>query len=267
MNGPNEITTKFRQYYKDMHAIWEDYFFQDHYLKELHTLIKNDSIPILKFQSLFGNNEHPYLKKFSYGVIDRLTKKSLFYKTLLAIVSTTENFLQAITYRLYLDFQYKLQTTIEGQERNQKLLNIILESETKEIIVSKISEEKIRGVFYGNAADFFAKDKANIGFGSYISNTYKLALIKYSEIIARRNLYAHSDGRVDRKYLKETENSPFTLGQKAIIDKTYVKESIQILVGLTTIVTQQALKVNYKATLGMKDLRHLINFEKHYKGK
>jgi len=39
-----------------------------------------------------------------------------------------------------------------------------------------------------------------------------------NEVIARRNVYAHNDGRVDRKYLREVRSSTLKLGEIARVD-------------------------------------------------
>ncbi len=176
--------------------------------------------------------------------------------------------MQALTYRLYRDFPYKLETKDETPDQQSKILKTIINSVDREEIIERLSEEKIRSIFYGKPVDFFKTDKARVGVGNYIKSTYNLALTKFEEIVARRNIYTHNQGKVDRKYLREVTGTTLKLGDKLTITKNYLKDSIKVLLGLTVVTTQLALKNNYNATkISEKLKKQLSIFDKEYKGK
>jgi hypothetical protein len=87
MHGPRGINTGLTANFIEMYDIWEDYFFLEYYLPQLHLSIKANNIPLLKYESLFTETTQAYRKEFSYGVIPRIANKSLGYKTLLSMVS------------------------------------------------------------------------------------------------------------------------------------------------------------------------------------
>ncbi len=266
--GIAEIVKRYNNYYSEISELWEDFLFVEYYYPQLHRLIKKESIPLMQFESVRTTYKAPFKKDFIYGVIDRGIKKGNPIRTLLQAVLITEDFLQKITYRIYRDFPYKLSSNEETSEQQLKLLKIITESSDKDEMISIIAEEKIRGIFYGKPSDFFTKDKARIGIDKNLKTYYKSAIQHYEEIIARRNVLAHNNGRVDRKYLRETTNSPYKLGDTIVLEKGYLKKSIQILFGLTTVATKQALESSYSSIHMNKKIEEDISrFEKKWKNK
>lgn len=264
--GISEIAKRYKAYNKAMMDIWEDYNFLDHYLPQIHSDIKEGGVPTFKRRHLYNNSETDYEKKDLYGVIDHLRKKITPQRALLESVAITEHFLQDVTFRVYRDHDYKLQTSIETPEQSQKLLNVILKSSDKDEMIYKIAEEKIRGIFYGNPVDFFSKDKARIGIEDHFKNNYQNTLKLYAEIIARRNIYAHNNGKVDRKYLREVKGTSLNLGQVAIIDREYVKDTIIILRGLSVVTTKLVIENTYNAPNTNKAIeRRSKTFELLYK--
>lgn len=268
--GVSEIIKRYKSYSAEIHEVFEDFLFANHYYPILHEKIKNDEISLMRFESALSTYKAPFKKKFIYGVIDRTTKKTAPIRSFLSAVSLTENYFQNITYRIYRDCPYKLQTSIESEEQQSKLVKVIIDSIDRDEIISRIAEEKIRSIFYGNPVDFFKKDKARIGIDRELNTYYKKALEKYAEIIARRNIFIHNEGAVDSKYLREVKGSTFSKGDKPTIDKNYLKESIQILHGLATIVTDQAVSDNYPRfdkSVNDKLTRYFNRFEKNWKNK
>ena len=78
----------------------------------------------------------------------------------------------------------------------------------------------------------------------------------------------HNEGKVDRKYLREVSGAAFKLGEKPVITKDYLRDSIRVLLGLSAITTQLALKNNYDASAISRKFRAKIYlFDKEYKGK
>jgi len=267
--GISEIVKKYKAYCADIFEAFEDYTFQEFYLPEIHKQLKKETIPLMDFESVYPSNNTPFRKKLVYGVIDRQRRKIIARQTLLTAVSVTEDFLQKVAFRVYRDYEYKLETSMETPEQQSKLLKIIINSSDKTEIIGRIAEEKIRGIFYGNPVDFFEKDKARIGLNTYFKDNYPLALEEYKEVIAMRNILTHNNGKVDRKYIREVNNSTFSLGDTVTISKTYLKDSIFLLHGLSTIVVEQVIKNNYGA-IKLKEQytnSYIRAFDKKYKGK
>jgi len=266
--GIAEIVKKYKAYCADIFEAYEDFTFQEFYLPEIHKQLKKATIPLMDLESVYSNSKSPFKKDWVYGVINRQQRKVIGTRALLTAVSVTEDFLQKVTFRVYRDFEGKLETSMETPEQQSKLLKIIIDSNDKTEIIGRIAEEKIRGIFYGNPADFFVKDKAKIGLNNHFKDNYNLALEEYKEVIARRNVLTHNNGKVDRKYLREVKNAIFSLDDKVTVSKTYLKDSIFLLHGLSTIVVEQVIKNNYSATK-LKDQydRYIRAFDKKYKGK
>jgi len=265
--GVSEIVKKFKQYDSNIHGVYEDFLFIEHYYPILHKLIKKEEISLMQFESAYSDYKTPFKKDNVFGVIDRMTKKSNPIRSFIEVVTLTENFLQHITYRVYRDFPFKLQTKMEADTQQQKLLNLIISSIDREEMINKIAEEKIRGIFYGNPVDFFEKDKAKIGIGTYIKENYKKALDEYAEFIARRNLLIHNNGRVDNKYKREIKSTTYDIGDRPLIDKEYIRNSIKVLRTLSLIATKLVLEKTYVSSTRPKFEDYIKKFDKEYKNK
>ena len=170
--GISEVINKYKAYSADIFEIFEDYTFQEFYLPEIHKQLKKNTIPLMDFEAIYSNFKAPFKKQFIYGVINRQQKKIIGGQALLSAVSATEDFLQKVTFRVYRDFEGKLETSMETPEQQSKLLKIIINSNDKTEIIGRIAEEKIRGIFYGNPIDFFEKDKAKIGLNNYFKDNF-----------------------------------------------------------------------------------------------
>jgi hypothetical protein len=266
--GISEVVKKYKSYCAEIFETFEDYTFQDFYLPQIHKQLTKGTIPLMDFEPVYSNNKRPFKKEFVYGVISRQQRKIIGQRSLLSAVSATEDFLQKVTFRVYRDFETKLETSMETPDQQSKLLKIIVDSSDKTEIIRRIAEEKIRGIFYGNPADFFEKDKAKIGLNNYFRDNYKLAIEQYKEVIARRNILTHNNGHVDRKYMREVKNTTYVLDEKVLVTKDYLKESIFLLHGLSTIVLEQVIKNNYGAIALKERFDNYIKiFDKKYKGK
>jgi hypothetical protein len=264
----SKILTKWKQYNSNLFEVWEDYLLLDFYLPHIHNGVKEESIPHLTFESLFSEKKVPFTRKFVYGVIDRVKRKQISERAFLESIALTENYLQKLSHMLYLYFPHKLRTKGEVADQQQNIMKIIIDSENREEIIERLSEEKIRRIFYSKSSDYFARDKADIGFGGYINSTYHSAILLYEEIIARRNIFIHNQGRIDRKYLREVEDSPYSLGDKLDVTKEYLKVCIVVLLGLSGVVTELALAKNYQITSYPQKLGKYVSiFDGLYKGK
>ncbi len=267
-HGVAEIAVKYNKFYSQIFEVFEDYLFVEFYYPELHKLLKKDKVEMMRFESATSSYKAPFKKEYIYGVIDRTVRKTNPFRSLYDAVALTEGYLQDLTNRIYRDNPSKLETKDEVPDQQFKILKVITSSVDKNEIISRIAEEKIRSIFYGNPVDFFRKDKAKIGLGRSFSDNYSLALDNYAEIVARRNLYTHNGGKVDRKYLREIKTTSFSLGEKATINKSYLKSTIETLHGLATVATRDAILANYTTNSIHGKLNfYCKRFDKKWKGK
>lgn len=262
------VVKKFNTYKHKMTKTWEVYSFNAHYLLELHPLINDDKLEELKIDNLYNSAKYKYNKKDLFGIINHSIIVVNPKRALIELVGLTEHYLQELTYIVYKEFPQRLdsyQSKDEQNDRQQKLLSIILESSDKDEIINKIIEEKVRNIFYGNPIEFFTKDKAKIGIGKFFEQNHLNSIKKYKEIIALRNILIHNDGRIDRKYLREVENSAYKLGNKVTIEKEYIREAVLILSGFACIVTKIVLQNTFQSSfIDKKLLKMYQSFHKVY---
>ena len=74
-HGVSEINSKYRAYYCQIFELYEDFLFVEYYYPELHNLLKEDKISLMKFEGITSNYVSPFKKSLIYGVIDRTLKK------------------------------------------------------------------------------------------------------------------------------------------------------------------------------------------------
>lgn len=235
------ISSKFISYRKAMINVWRDYLFiqvlvDDFTKKQVKT--RN-----LEIENHNNNGSKKFFAKDIDGICIRLRNSTNSKKALINSVALTESFLQDLTQMIYKEYPNKLNSK-EGVEvigQQIKLTQLIFESQTKEEMIDKMIEEKVRGIFYGNPVDFFEKDKAKIGLDTMFKTSFSKAISKYSEVVNRRNIIIHNESKVDRKYIRETK-SALRLGSKPAIDKIYLKNSINLLIGLSAASVVAVLK-------------------------
>jgi hypothetical protein len=209
-------------------------------------------------QPLFTKNTRTYNKSNTYGAIAHLLSKANPRRTLVDAVSTFENFTGELVGMVYVDYPAKLlgseQEDKQSNLQDVKLLRMIIESEDKDELMSRIAEEKIRNIFYGNPLDFYLKDKAKLEFGDYFRVNYKAEIEQLQEILSRRNIIIHNGGRIDRKYLREVRNTEFKLNKMVSITPEYLRESVELLERLAgaaaALVLKNIYKQNAKSILG-----------------
>jgi hypothetical protein len=267
-HGLSEVIKRFKSYTSEIHECYEDYLFQAFYLPHLHHQLKKDTVPVMGFETVYSNSQSVFKKGYLYGVISRQLDKGIGERALVGAVALTEDLLQDIIFRVYRDIPNKLMTDVEMPDQQAKMVRIIIDSVDIDEVVSRIAEEKIRGIFYGNPIDFFSKDKAKIGLGTVFKEHYGAALTQYTEIIARRNILTHNGGCVDRKYIREVQGTTLRLGQKVGVSKSYLKSSIRLLHGLSVVVLDQVVKNIYGASdLKERYKAYVRTFDKEYKDK
>jgi hypothetical protein len=242
-----KIISRFTQFRNHLSDIWCSYCLIDYYLPLVHKLVKTDVVPSFEHETYVQKNRQLHSKVGTYGLIQHVCTKVNPRKSLIDAVSHTEDLLQYIATVSYRDFPEKLSS--EGRdapERVDKLLDVILGSQDKKEMIDKLVEEKVRGIFYGNASLFFLKDRARLGFGTYFASCHQKTIDMYMEILARRNVLIHNNGRVDRKYLKEIPGCGMRLGNMVPIDREYLRSALHILRGLAANVAFLVVKNVYK---------------------
>lgn len=247
------VAERFKQYNQAIKDVWATYNFISHYLKEIHSYVKNGDMNPYTLESLSGKElrEHSKDSNNTYGMISHIERLVNPERALISSVALTEDFLKDIVTTVYTFYPGKLLTedSSESADREIKLLDVILKNETKDEMISRIIEEKVRGIFYGNPIDFFTKDKKiGLSFGEYFKEHHSKNLKIFTEILARRNIYAHNNGRIDRKYLREVKDSPGTFGHKPVINREYIRTSIIVMRGLSATAGVLVSKNIFKAT-------------------
>ena len=251
--GHKNIAARFKGFNKEMRDIWEAYNLINFYLPILHNSVKKGKISPLKFAPLFSNKEKSIKVDDTLGAFSHLHSKSNPRNSFIEAVIAFEDFISFVASTVYSDFPHKLLSQAETNggdsiERRNKLLRTILDSNDRDEIIEKIIEEKSRAIFYGNFSDFFIKDKAKLEFGDYFRGGFKHIIEDHLvEITARRNIIIHNNGRVDRKYLRETKKSPFSLGAKVKITNEYLKYAILTLQGIAANTGAQIIEKIYKS--------------------
>lgn len=230
----SKIATRYKNFQKEQRDIWESFCLIDFYVPKIKDAIKNEEFPSLKIDRIWNSEDKTLKKDLTYGALSSLAERGNYRRTLLEAVLIFENYITDLIQIVYLDYPGKLNPNTKETNNDSdnkgylKLLKLILESSDKSEIISKLVEEKIRGIFYGNPLDVFEKDKAKLEIGTYFKNNHVSELNELRKIIAVRNIIAHNNGVIDRKYIRESDKNA-KLGNKIKIERDFLKKSIYIL--------------------------------------
>jgi hypothetical protein len=257
----SKIQKKFISFRKRMRDIWKSYNIINFYIPILHEKIVAREIETLDIKLLLDNQNRKHNIKHTVGALAHLRDSANPRRTLIDSVGVFENYLGSLATFVYSDYPEKLssQTQDSSVSQEMKIIDIILSSTDRNEIINKIIEEKIRGIFYGNPIDFFMKDKGRLQFGSYFKDNCSKSLDEYREILARRNILIHNNGRIDRKYLREIKGSLFMLNQSVPIPMDYLRSSISLMEGLAAISSSLVIKNIYK-----QDPKGILGRSYHY---
>lgn len=131
-----------------------------------------------------------------------------------------------------------------SEQENNKLLRMLIESANKEEVIERYTEEKLRGIFYGNPVDVFKKNKLGFDLDKTTGKNCEQELTLYAEIVARRNVLVHNLGRIDQKYIREVDGTTFNPGDKVTIERNYLFQSLAVLNDLAkSYISQVAVRV------------------------
>jgi hypothetical protein len=148
----------------ELNEIWEDYIALNFYLLEVHRQIKAKAVERVVISRLVNKPRMQQLGANAiYGIINRIRRKRSGLHAFIDAISLFEHFMSMLVFKVYLDFPAKLkglsqQGEVETGVRQQKLIDVIFESSDRHEMIHKLVEEKVRGIFYGNPIDLFAKD-------------------------------------------------------------------------------------------------------------
>lgn len=264
----SRVHRRYKAFQKDQRDVWESFCIVDFYGPRIKEAIKLDTLPPLDIDRVWNDSSRTLGKVDTYGALSSLICKGNYRRTLLEAVLIFEDYMSDLISGVYVDYPMKLlsEAATEGDLENksgyQKLVRLILESTDREEMIDRLIEEKVRGIFYGNPVDVFLKDKAKMEFGSYFKDSQKDQVNRFKKIVAARNLIAHNNGRIDRKYQREADPTA-VLGKTLIIDRTFLKDSIYVLSLLAAHATRLVIENVYKGSPGGNLGRALLQFQKH----
>lgn len=242
------IHRSFKRFDKDLRDLWESYALIEHYLPLLRRDLHSGVAPSFSLMDLSGGAKARTVKDTA-GAIQHILLKAYPRRTLLEGVALFEEFMSGLVEVVYLDFPAKLTSSNPSSEKeDSKILDMVINSSTREEVIERVTEEKVRGIFYGNPTDLFTKPKVKLDFGDFFTSNCSADLLLFSEVVARRNIAAHNAGRVDRKYMRENPTNPYglQLGRVAPLPSTYLRESVIVLRRLAAVSAALVVKRIYK---------------------
>ncbi|HDU8494759.1 TPA: hypothetical protein RG419_001375 [Morganella morganii] len=242
-----KLHVRYKRFQKNMKDVWESFLIVEFYTPKIKELIKNDLLPSLTIDTFTSDSIRVLNKDNTYGALSSLERRGNFRRTLLEAILIFEDYMSDLIELVYLDLPNKLTSKQDNNENHQKILNLILNCSSKDEMIEMLVEEKIRKVFYGNPLDVFEKDKAKLNFGSFFKDNCSLEIKKLKEIIATRNIIAHNNGKVDRKYLRETD-ATVNLGSVIKLNREVIKDSVYILYFFATHSARLVVENIYKET-------------------
>lgn len=258
-----EIHRLFLAFRKKFRHVWEEYSFVVFYESHIHQAIKNESFPpfeFIPFLAASSNIQNAGREK-SMSVLGQVSKNSIANRVLLDAIGAFEDLLGKVAVIVYLDFPGKLQGSDSPSEATElKLGRLIVESNSREEMLERMAEEKVRSVFYGNPVNIFKKDTARLGIPNNTFEAFPSLFNEYAEITARRNIVVHNSGRVDRKYIRENDSTSYKLGQLAVVDQAYLRRTLCILEGIASVALEAIIKTNYRGTVKGKLAESLKSF-------
>jgi hypothetical protein len=261
-----KIHVRYKTFQKTQRDVWESFCIIDFYCPKIKDSIKSGRLPPLEIDRIWGASSRTLDKNSTYGALSALTSKGNYRRTLLEAVLTFEDYMSDLISGVYLDYPMKLlsETNTDNDENKagqQKIVKLILDSKDREEMIDRLVEEKVRGIFYGNPVDVFLKDRAKMEFGNYFKDHHNVDVKNFKKIVAARNLVAHNNGIIDRKYLREADASA-TLGRTIVIDRQFLKDSLYVLSILAAQATRLVIENIYKHVPGGTLGRGLKQFAK-----
>ena len=245
------LHTHFKGFLGDMKNVWEEYA----YLVHLLDSTKNQAF---EMKSLFADMTHSKTKAHAGGMRGRFMQGVNAKNHYIDAIGIFENYISSLVEFVYRDYPVK----IGGGMDQDKLFNLIINSEDKESMLDSLIEEKIRSIFYGNPLEIFVKDKCKLELGNTFKDTYGSSISLYREVVGRRNVLIHNSGRVDKKFLRENKDSSLQEGRKVVISEDYLRGTIGLLIGIAAVTTKCVIEKIYKGDIQGTLSKSLATFDK-----
>lgn len=261
-----KIAIRFKHFIQEENTVWESYSVIEYYSHSLHDKIKNNVVEMPAYKTLTYHSQanREISKDRLYGTLSHISALQNPRNSLIAAMLIFEEYISNLVELVYKDYPQKCLTQADGKaEMSDKLSTIILESRDKDEIIERIIEEKIRGIFYGNLSDLFIKDKAKLELKDTFKGENTVLIDKLKEINARRNIYVHNGGKVDRKYLREIKDTTVRVNTVLKIDSDYLKEAINIMAQIAKLTTVAIMNniYNVQANNGVLNRTYWLNQE------
>lgn len=245
------VSSIFTSFHRKTRLNWELFALVDFYMPQVLDAVTKKQLSSLEIDTIRLDAKRRVKVSYTQGIIQSMQTKHNPRRTLIEIVSHFEHYMSELAFVVYRDMPRKLlgksgiENTGGSSKGDEKLIKIIIDSKDKDEILHRIAEERIRSIFYGNPLDVFEKDKADLGFADYFKSNCQKELTQYQEITARRNIVIHNDGRIDRKYARETKTDPTRIGEILDISKEYLSSSIIVIEDLGALSAMLILKNIY----------------------
>ena len=259
-----KIQNRFRYFRQHSRDLWQSYMLVATYMPIVHVEVREDRLSPLAVNPLRGARAKSLGKIGTFGAISHLLDKVNPRRVISDSLAISEDFYTDLVLLVYKDYPQKLRGAISDGSPDQeaRVLELVLRSTTRAEILAHLTEERVRGLFYGNPVDFFKKDRAKLEFGTYFKDSCTGELAQFAELVARRNIIVHNGGRIDRKYLREVAISPFALDQVAPLPPEYLQSSLALVEGLAAAAATKVLENVYKTSPQGKVQTAFLAFER-----
>jgi len=136
------------------------------------------------------------------------------------------------------------------EQRDANLLEIILDSQDREEILERVAWGRIQSIGYGSLTRVLTKDSLRLRLGGHFDHSHDDVLATLGEASARRNIWVHNDGKVDRRYLKLIGAGGLRLGMRATISDAYLIAALTAIRTLGACVAYSAARGYYEVEPG-----------------
>lgn len=246
--GSAKIKKQYKVFKKEINDLWDAFHAINSGMLLTKEMIKKSKKPILKIPMFYQNKTKKYKVNTQCGLIEHILVKRNLRTGLFESIAIFENYLADILTAIYNTYPHTLVSSDPKNSSNIRYLNIIIKSEDKDQMIEQIAEDKVRTLMYASPKDFFVKDKGNLNFGNLFKKHQDL-IDKFVELSARRNIYIHNGGHVNKDYLNYISNSKFKEGNIAKMNQEYIVSAIYTIKELSKIITIHVLSHFYKTNL------------------
>lgn len=247
IDGARSIAGRYRRFLRQLNELWEGY--------ELLRAVFSVARPNIKAGTRVEFRPIPQPENIkvlsardTFGVISRYEQITAPAQTLAQALALFELLLADIALRVYLDFPNDVYVSMgksPDEQRDANLLEIILDSQDREEILERVAWGRIQSIGYGNLTRVLTKDSLRLRLGGHFDHSHDELLATLGEASARRNIWMHNDGKVDRRYLQLVATSTLRLGMRATISDDYLFAALTSMRTLGACVAYWAVRGYY----------------------